>query len=80
MVAHGSRAIPARYFPTSGVTGALTRNGASSRCSVASYWKGNCCAYGSRKKSKGFKTAISATRSTSMRSSRAGLGKATRAR
>ena len=55
-----------RRTPGAGAPSALTsRNGARSFCSHGSYVNGNCSADGSRKKSNGLKTDISATRSTS---------------
>ena len=49
--------------------GSVSRKGRESRADAASYEKGNFSAYGSRKKSNGLKTAISATRSTSTKNS-----------
>ena len=57
----------------------ISRYGASSWRSAASYWNGNVSAYSSTKKSKGLMTVMSATSRTSTASSVIGSGKTTRA-
>ena len=52
-------------LPAAAPTARTARNGASSCASAARNEKGNFSAYGSRKKSNGLMTVISATRSTS---------------
>ena len=80
MVRVGLRAMRARYSANKGVASSGSRYGASSDSSVASYWNGTDSAYGSRKKSNGLSTAISAIRSTSTRNSRVRSGNTRRAR
>ncbi len=70
MVRTGSLETPESHLSSDGVVGSVSRKGRSSRASVSLYTKGYFSALGSRKKSNGLKTAISATRSTSTRNSR----------
>ena len=72
--AHRARGTLAREPESSGPAGSVSRKGRRSRAARRRV-KGIFSAYGSRKKSNGLKTAISATRSTSTENSVVGSGK-----
>ena len=80
VVCIGSRGMLARYSANFGVSGTFSMYGASSCACAGSYSNGKFSADGSRKKSNGLSTDISATRSTSMRISVVCSGNTSRAR
>src|ERR1039458_3293316 len=75
-----SRFTSPRNFMKNGVGGPLSWKGARSCSRDWSCLNGKTSASGSRKKSNGFNTDISATRSTSTSNSLVGSGRTTRAR